>query len=217
LLAAGEPLLNTKGLTLAGAVHNSARFPYASPVGQVRNAKGETWDYLADGGYFENSGAATLQAIIAEIKKHPAYQGSAAPQFIVILIENEPVKEVRWICPRDQILLHQPEDVELPLWPEITAPPSALYQTRTARAQAAEHDIITELNGCGSPKSVFELRYPKLKGVPKEPPMSWFLNQQTRKEMEQMMHSAEDDGSIRRLKGDWNALLKRMGIPSQAR
>jgi len=219
LLAATVPALNTKGLTLAGAVHNSARFPYASPAGQVRNSDGDTWDYLADGGYFENSGAATLQAIIEELRKDTTHPENASMQFIVLLIENEPVSEVRWICrrceesPPKPIPLHKLKDVELPIWPEITAPPDALYQTRTARAQAAEHNIINLLGDCAKPRSVFELRYPKLMSVPKEPPMSWFLNTKTKLDMEQIMCRDDRDGSIGNLKENWSLLLERMGIP----
>lgn len=87
LLANG---FETCDLTLAGAVHNSARFPYVSPAGQVRVTRskkeaeqGESaqgcppaeqgrkpwvWGHLGDGGYHEVSGAATLADVIETLR-----------------------------------------------------------------------------------------------------------------------------------------------------
>jgi hypothetical protein len=56
-------------MSLAGAAHNSARFPLVSPPGSVRTAKNQPWGHLGDGGYHEVTGATTvadvLQALIA--------------------------------------------------------------------------------------------------------------------------------------------------------
>src|SRR5206468_4449990 len=89
----GDLPLDTSRLTLAQAVHNSARFPYISPAALVRTTTGAPWDYLVDGAYFENSGAATLNAMIAEIVK----LGVVKPeQLVVLLIENEPATQAQW-------------------------------------------------------------------------------------------------------------------------
>lgn len=87
---------DTRHLTLAGAVHNSARFPYVSPAGAVRMAAAASsaaaapgalaasggagpppqrerratpplWGHLGDGGYHEGSGAATLADIVDQL------------------------------------------------------------------------------------------------------------------------------------------------------
>ena len=57
-------------LSLAQAVHNSARFPYISLAGTVRLKTlhhdgdalddGGTWDHLGDGGYAESSATLAL-------------------------------------------------------------------------------------------------------------------------------------------------------------
>ncbi|HZM33735.1 MAG TPA: hypothetical protein VFC18_04505, partial [Burkholderiales bacterium] len=77
----GEPqetrpfALKTSGLPLREAVLNSARFTYVSPAGTVHacpNARADgacaadtqVWDFLVDGGYFENSGVATLSDVV---------------------------------------------------------------------------------------------------------------------------------------------------------
>src|SRR3982751_6448640 len=42
---------------LSTAAHNSARFPFISPPGSVRNQDQKLVDRIVDGGYFENYGA----------------------------------------------------------------------------------------------------------------------------------------------------------------
>jgi hypothetical protein len=56
---------------LSTAAHDSARFAYVSPAGRLLSAKGEDYDHVVDGGYFENSGAATLQDVLHVIERSP--------------------------------------------------------------------------------------------------------------------------------------------------
>jgi len=62
---------DTQRLTLAQAVHNSARFPYVSPTGAVRAASAPhpVVGRLGDGGYHEGSGAATLADLLELLLK----------------------------------------------------------------------------------------------------------------------------------------------------
>ena len=62
---------DTQRLTLAQAVHNSARFPYVSPAGAVRAASAPhpVVGRLGDGGYHEGSGAATLADLLELLLK----------------------------------------------------------------------------------------------------------------------------------------------------
>jgi hypothetical protein len=72
--------LETKSLTLAQAVHNSARFPYISPAGMVKLAKDHsTWDRLGDGGYVEASGALTLEQIIQALADEKLIRAAGTP------------------------------------------------------------------------------------------------------------------------------------------
>jgi len=50
-------------LPLSTAVHNSARFTYVSPAGHLDRDDGKEHGHLVDGGYFENSGLASLREI----------------------------------------------------------------------------------------------------------------------------------------------------------
>jgi hypothetical protein len=208
--APGERAPDTSRLTLAQAVHNSARFPYISPAALVSAATGEPWDYLVDGGYFENSGAATLNAMIPEILK----LGLIKPaQLVVLVIENEPASQSQWICPtRAQMAdavtgpaprplavgprlpwqpRHRPGDRVVPPVPELSLPVFALYQTRNARAQAAEEETTRLLGGCGAGR-VVELRYPwTTEG--RQPPLSWFLNGGTTRAMSGMLQRRESE------------------------
>lgn len=68
---------DTQRLTLAQAVHNSARFPYVSPGALVLGATGAVSEakvdpprlgHLGDGGYHEGSGAATLADLLEALR-----------------------------------------------------------------------------------------------------------------------------------------------------
>jgi hypothetical protein len=75
-----DPGLETNSLTLAQAVHNSARFPYISPAGMVKLGKDHsTWDRLGDGGYVEASGALTLEQIIQALADQKLIRATGTP------------------------------------------------------------------------------------------------------------------------------------------
>jgi hypothetical protein len=222
----GERALDTSRLTLAQAVHNSARFPYISPAALVTDTSGEPWDYLVDGGYFENSGAATLNAMITEILK----LGVIRPeQLVVLVIENEPATQSQWLCPTHAQLVDaaagpaprpltvglrlpwqprlRPGDKAVPPVPELSLPFFALYQTRNARAQAAEEETTRLLGGCGAGR-VVELRYPWTAGG-SQPPLSWFLNGGTTRAMAGMLQRRESEAAeVDAFLANWRRIRK---------
>jgi len=63
-----------RDMRLSTAAHNSARFTYVSPAGSVHAAKnggnGKLLGHVVDGGYYENSGAATAADVIAILQKN---------------------------------------------------------------------------------------------------------------------------------------------------
>jgi hypothetical protein len=210
--APGDRPLDTSRLTLAQAVHNSARFPYISPAALVTSTAGDPWDYLVDGAYFENSGAATINAMLAEILK----LGMIKPeQLVVLVIENEPASQSQWICPTRAQLRDaatgpatraltvgprlpweprlRPGDKHVPPVPELSLPFFALYQTRTARAQAAEEETTRLLGGCATGR-VIELRYPWVADA-RKPPLSWYLNGGTTRAMAGMLQRRESEAA----------------------
>ncbi|MFC5547232.1 hypothetical protein [Massilia aerilata] len=230
----GDPPLDTSRITLAQAVHNSARFPYISPAALVTTVDGQPWDYLVDGGYFENSGAATLNAMIAAILT----LGVVKPeQIVVLVIENEPASQSQWICPtRAQMIdavagpprpplkvgVHlpwqprlRPGDKVVPPVPELSLPFFALYQTRNARAQAAEEETTRLLGGCGAGR-VIELRYPWT-AEGRQPPLSWFLNGGTTRAMAGMLQRGESEAAeVNAFLVNWQRIRRMVLGPGQA-
>lgn len=77
--------VRARAMTLAGAAHNSARFPLVSPPGTVQTDSGHIWGHLGDGGYHEVTGAATLADVIEELielgcmRRDPPRQNAQQP------------------------------------------------------------------------------------------------------------------------------------------
>ena len=70
---------------LSTAAHNSARFPFISPPGTVRNRDHAIVDRIVDGGYFENYGALGAKELALAVH---AAQPELAP--FVLVISNDP-------------------------------------------------------------------------------------------------------------------------------
>ena len=83
-----EDLLGLVGsdLRLSTAAHNSARFSYVSPPGRIQRSDTLEFGHVVDGGYFENSGLATLREILDGIRER-----DPGAQFIVLYLCNDPV------------------------------------------------------------------------------------------------------------------------------
>ena len=106
--------LQTHGLTVSEAVLNSARFTYVSPAGTVEgcfptdpakiphdcpNGKRGVWDRVVDGGYFENSGLATLSDVLRALRKKEKKTDPSPlpnPVFIIIITNSA---EAERACP----------------------------------------------------------------------------------------------------------------------
>jgi hypothetical protein len=87
----------------------------------------------------------------------------------------------------------RPGDRYVPPVPELSLPFFALYQTRNARAQAAEEETTRLLGGCGAGR-VIELRYPWT-AEGRRPPLSWFLNGGTTRAMAGMLQRRESEAA----------------------
>jgi hypothetical protein len=70
---------------LSTAAHNSARFPFISPAGSIRNRDHIIVDRIVDGGYFENYGALSANELALAVH---AVQPDLAP--FVLVISNDP-------------------------------------------------------------------------------------------------------------------------------
>jgi hypothetical protein len=132
---------------LSAVVHNSARFTYISPAGSLMDAgtlrPGNTpTRQLVDGGYFENSGTATLAELLAALRQ--VYAPGCSGQFgygdpacpiKLIHISNDPgLESMRSddACP-DALRYASPYSH----YGEIRAPLLSLLNTREARGEAA--------------------------------------------------------------------------------
>jgi hypothetical protein len=119
-----------------------------SPAARVKRDQppGELWGRLVDGGYFDNSGAATASDLLDEIRTSATTSGEGAglpprkPLFLIVIIKNDP---------------HAPSafatSVRAPLQPpprwfsEFSAPVQALLEARDARGKLAEESFISSV------------------------------------------------------------------------
>ena len=209
-----DPSLDTRSLTLAQAVHNSARFPYISPAGVVRFAATHAaWDRLGDGGYVEASGALTLREIIAAlvheklIRFGPDHPATAAPhrggdcyilsdQVRVLILDNTPTYGGNLLCgaplpgkPGERIAQPQNSLLEtarpMPPGPDFLAPILGAFSTNGGRAITAQVDLNTLAGGC-TPRFA-ELRLPAAAAGSQDPSMDWMLNAQSRHDIDSVL------------------------------
>jgi hypothetical protein len=244
--------LKTAGLTLREAVLNSARFTYVSPAATVfgcpvkkLGADGKCpdkavflWGRLVDGGYYENSGLATLMDLVQALGPS---EGATAPglrkqrmQIVVIdnAADNEPVCRRRSGGDAEDF-----DQAELPAnvdpFSGVTAPVEAFLRVREARAGAEVRRARREFR-CRSQLIDWDLFAPR--GDPNEaqkqqkraeeaqhePALGWFLSrrsavsmtEQGRKVAEEFpfRHAVCDDGklpkTVRVLVGERTLYLK---------
>lgn len=139
----------SRDVSLSTAALLSARFPFISPPGNIRNRNGQLVTRIVDGGYFENFGAATALEIVQVLRG----QGLAP---FVIQITNDPellfaehvenpapdavnptlcnVKDVDPICQNDPPIINA-EDV---YWfSDVRGPLSGLFGSRSAQGGRA--------------------------------------------------------------------------------
>jgi predicted acylesterase/phospholipase RssA len=126
-------LLDTNDVRLSTAAHNSARFPFISPPGEVHNIANNVVDRIVDGGYFENFGAQTALELVYAIR---AVDSDLVP--FVLLISNDPE------IPTDQ-KLRAPNAGEGAFLPDLSAPAQTILNTRAARGALAVEGVVTLL------------------------------------------------------------------------
>jgi len=145
----------------------SARFTYVSPAGTVmkRQLAGDCQNcyavccHIVDGGYFENSGAATATEIVNALKRQPQPQ----PVYAIIIryVGDNPFK---------------PEMIAN----EVLSPVRALLATRDARAVIARK----QLRDAVGPPNVFEF---DLRPTTPSLPLGWVLSDVTRGSIDEQM------------------------------
>ena len=211
-----DPRLDTQSLTLAQAVHNSARFPYISPAGVVRFAANHaTWDRLGDGGYVEASGALTLSEIMATLVREQLIRSDGPPgdcgtadggcyvlwdQVRVLILDNTPTYGGNLLCgvpipgkPGARVAQSQNPLLErsrvLPPGPDFLAPLLGAFSTNSGRAVTALVDLGTLAGGC-TPRFA-ELRLPAAAAGSQDPSMDWMLNAQSRRDIDSVLDGTD--------------------------
>lgn len=195
-------------LTLAQAVHNSARFPYISPAAAVRfqeahrdaenNDVGRIWDRLGDGGYVEASATLTLSDMLRDLEasgriKACKPEDDCAAQGILdrsrlrlLLLVNSPSQVDDWLC-RDAPTSPDAMPLDGRRYRathmglnEVVAPVQGILNSNNAHGRDAMVDLIKRVGGCGQ---VAELRLP---AVPSQrpPSMNWMLNATSRAQID---------------------------------
>jgi hypothetical protein len=145
-------------LPVSTAIHLTARFPFVSPAGVLnsvdqKSAKNPvTWGRLVDGGYFENTGAATLADVIEAVESALKDSPRAADvRLYVLLILNNPEPGI----PNDKdagipSLPKVPQAFTNPTgyergstpWSDYTAPVEALFAAQGARGFGDRYRLL---------------------------------------------------------------------------
>jgi hypothetical protein len=192
-----------KDMRLSTAVHNSARFPYVSPAGHLDAGDGEEHGAIVDGGYFENSGLATLREVYLILKRKGVNP-------YVLYLCNDPKS-----CdpPPDESL--RPTAAS-----ELVSPVLTLLKTRDARGSLAQTSLqglagkrFLQMNVCrdlparmlasGDTKADTleekdgENEEAKAKAKPRvvSPPLGWLLSALARDWMDASLEGTKDDPS----------------------
>jgi hypothetical protein len=200
---------STQRVKLSAAAGMSARFTYVSPAGSLTRPDGGKMR-VVDGGYFENSGAATAMDLLAALRRdHPGL----IP--ILVLIRNDP--EAAAVCHRSgaQEPVMPAGDAEGPpagnFLSELSAPVRALLNARTARGRLAEVEAAKIVEDQGGAvveiplAAVLEARLnaassaaqrARMKAQAIEPPLGWSLSDDVRRAMDQTLDGRR--GGLRR-------------------
>jgi hypothetical protein len=149
-------------LPVSAAVHMSARFTYVSPAGAIRARDGV--HRVVDGGYFENSGAATASEILEYLQSNSNPRSGRLSPHVILITHSEKS------LPGGTMLS------------EELSPVRAIFATRVARGE----DAVEELRGAaGEGWTEFSLQTDQ--GIPL--PLGWLLSAQARRAIDEAIDS----------------------------
>lgn len=181
--------IRNNDIRVSTAAMMSARFTYVSPAGTLN---GNT--HVVDGGYYENSGATTAMQFYESIEgllqnKH------VIPYFIQIDNDYVAVNDVQRSQQKDIASKSKR------IFPELSAPISALLSTRNAHAVSAEERIKRvfgdEWNGIDERYFHFTFSMPG----DVQAPLGWYLSKASQKELNaQLENSTENIRNFERVR-----------------
>jgi hypothetical protein len=210
--------LATGSLTLAQAVHNSARFPYVSPGGVVRLKTGRVWDRLGDGGYVEASGALMLGQIMQVlsdeglIREEGTEDDDTDPwscrrnlaacyirrsQIRILILDNTPATGSAYLCGRPGPGRDLPTALvqNLPSEGRAVWPPGAdvwaapLGAFDTRDGRALSAEVDLRGWADGCTAHFAELRLPQPPKHVQPPSMNWMLNRASRDQIDAVLRN----------------------------
>jgi hypothetical protein len=179
----------SRDIPLSTAAHMSARFTYVSPAGLLPDN-----GHVVDGGYFENSAAATALEVLYEVEG--AIQNEHSGEVVVpvvIEIRNGPTKEKPDTGAHPQATPAPSEKRDF--LSEVLAPVSTLLNTRDARATFSQAAIESEQDSQG--KTLFPNRF--LIGLHESPvplPLGWMLSGDAAKEMRRQLKENPENQKV---------------------
>jgi hypothetical protein len=166
-----EAAYSITSMPLSTAVHLGARFPFVSPHGVLDDSPAAggirtPWGRLVDGGYYDNSGTATLSDLLDALVRHvatrPAAERGIVPEFVVLVISNdvdEPAggnderafasRRLPFSPPEHMMRVYRSVGEEpqhsLQL-SELNSPIEALLSARGAHAEAEMHHLMERVD-----------------------------------------------------------------------
>jgi hypothetical protein len=184
-------------LRLSTAAFLSARFPVVTPagfipIGRDRNDRWVEKQRYVDGGYFENSGAATLYDILSVMR---APDGMPKPKYmpIVIRIGNSPRPKVEYKViqddggdmPHTTVITKFPDRTQYRSQGlgEVLSPIRTLLNTREARGETAIkqlNTVVTSLQDEGELSDFIEFQMFENEVAL---PLGWLLSKKAREEI----------------------------------
>lgn len=167
---------------LSTAAHNSARFSYVSPAGRLRAASGEDRGHIVDGGYFENSGAATLRDLLRELRGMQVT--GAQPRFVVLYVCNSPERCHQSAVPQPADAWLRPANLA-----EWFSPLRALLGAREARGSLALTELRQEVGADFYELGVCQRLIAAERAAPL--PLGWQLSEEVRAELDRQAHDPQ--------------------------
>jgi predicted acylesterase/phospholipase RssA len=158
-------------IRLSTAVNMSTRFSFVSPSGRFHDRR-----HIVDGGYFENSGSATVLDILDAIDS-VEFSQTNRPSQIVIVISNDP-DENQVSPPKSEFL------------GEALTPFHSLLSTRQARGTYAETQLRMRVDRTNFYR--FSLITNSLATNRVSLPLGWALSQRAIEEMNQRLNRQEE-------------------------
>lgn len=194
--------------SFVGAVHNSARFSYASPAGLRVGSTAEPALQVVDGGYFENSGTTTLLDLLR------AYDPGAVgtKRIVVIHIRNDPDDASKsptsaFESSNSLAAGDSGEPASKKIYGEILPPPKTLLETRGARGAYAREALfryVGDLPRVSEPKAVAPLHLTielekRARGYPL--PLGWRIGDCALAEMQEQLEQPKQLKLLEQLDG----------------